>query len=464
MIAWATTIVVGALALVFIGANWAGILGAAKAWAEGKPKGFSPQPLAGGVLGAIALACAPEASVQDWFWLPALLDPGTGLLVIVMAFASVDEAWKTRGEKRRRMAEARDESATGPLARALTGSMLGTAVGDALGLACEGLSPTRQVKMFPSLDRYGFLFGIGMISDDTEHTVMVAQALIESGGDEARFTRDFAWRLKGWLLALPAGVGMATGRAIIKLLLFIPPTWSGVKSAGNGPAMRAAVLGVAYGDDPDKLARLNRTSARITHRDDRAEHGALTVAVAAHLSARQVVPVTPQGFAESMSTLLPADSATLAAIRAVVASLESGQSAADFVAGLGSRNGVSGYMLHTLPAVLHVWLRHQDDYDGGVKEMIRLGGDADSTAAIVGGIIGARVGPEGIPQTLRSNLIDWPRSPAMIEKVARRLAHSRLTGTPMREVRSFMFAAPLRNLLFLAVVLTHGFRRLLPPY
>ena len=464
MIAWATSIFIGALALLMIGANWAGMLGTAKAWKDGQPRGFSPIPLIGGALGVIALASAPVDSVRDWFWLPALLDPGTGLFVIIMTGANLGEAWKERAGKRRQAAGSARASADGPLARALTGSMLGTAIGDALGLACEGLSPARQLKMFPSLDRYGFLFGIGMISDDTEHTVMAAQALIESGGDEAHFTRDFAWRLKGWLLALPAGVGMATGRAIIKLWLFIPPRWSGIRSAGNGPAMRAAVLGVAYGDDPDKLARLNRISARITHRDDRAEHGALTVAIAARLSATGGTPITPRGFAQAMSALLPPDSATMAAIHAVLASLDEGQSAGDFVAGLGSKNGVSGYMLHTLPAVLHVWLRHQDDYAGGVTEMIRLGGDADSTAAILGGIIGARVGREGLPPPLLAGLRDWPRSKTMIEKVARRLAHSRQTRTRMREVRSFIFATPLRNLLFLAVVLAHGFRRLLPPY
>ncbi len=460
MLEWIPTLAFGTAAAAIVAANW---LETARAWratqSEGRAR-FSPSPLLGGLFGAFALAYCPIDGLSAWFWVPALIDPGCAGYLLAVVFATFDE----RRARRAALTETRDAHESGPLARALAGSMLGTAVGDALGLACEGLSPGRQAKLHPSLDRYGFLFGYGMISDDTEHTVMVAQALIESGGDPARFERDFAWRLKGWLLALPAGVGMATGRAIIKLLLFVPPRWSGVKSAGNGPAMRAAVMGIAYGDDPDKLARLNRISARITHRDDQAEHGALTVAVAAHLSASRAGPITPQGFAASMSALLPPDSATLAAVRRVVASLEQGQSAGDFVAGLGSKGGVSGYMLHTLPAVLHVWLRHQDDYDGGVTEMIRLGGDADSTAAIVGGIIGARVGPEGIPQALRSSLIDWPRSPAMIEKVARRLAHARLAGTPMREVRSFIFAVPLRNLLFLVVVLAHGFRRLLPPY
>jgi len=350
------------------------------------------------------------------------------------------------------------------LERALVGSMLGTAVGDALGLACEGLSPRRQLKMFPSLDRYGLLFGTGMVSDDTEHTVMVAQSLIVSGGDPVRFARNFAWRLRAWLAALPAGVGMATGRAILKLWLFFPPAYSGVRSAGNGPAMRAAVLGVAFGHDPQTLLRLNRISARITHRDDRAEEGALTVATAAHLSATSAAATSPQDFVTLMAQRLPAHSATLACIRAVAASLAAGESATDFVAGLGSKNGVSGYMLHTLPAVLHVWLRHQDDYIGGVTKMIRLGGDSDSTAAILGGIIGARVGRAGIPSHLLRNLRDWPRSPGFIERVAQRLAQSRAAGFPMPAVPSFVLTTPLRNLFFLGVVLLHGVRRLLPPY
>ncbi len=350
------------------------------------------------------------------------------------------------------------------LARALTGSMLGTAVGDALGLPCEGLSPQRQLKMFPSLAHNHLLPGIGMVSDDTEHTVMVAQALIASGGEPRRFARSLAWRLRGWLAALPAGCGLATGRAILKLCLFIPPAYSGVRSAGNGPAMRSAVLGVAYGADPEALAQLNRQSARITHTDALAEHGALTVAIAAYVSAQANGNVSAQDFVQAMTERLPADSAMLASVRAVATSLASGQSATDFVAGLGSKNGVSGYMLHTVPAVLHVWLRHQNDYIGGITEMIRLGGDSDSTAAMLGGIIGARVGLEGIPAHLLHSLRDWPCSTGFITRIAQRLAHARTHNTPMGSIPAFWPAIPLRNLFFLLVVLAHGLRRLLPPY
>lgn len=349
-------------------------------------------------------------------------------------------------------------------ARALEGSLLGTAVGDALGLACEGLSAARQRKMFPQLDRYGFLFGYGMCSDDTEHAVMLAQSLIVSGGDAARLQRDFAWRLKGWLAGLPAGIGLATLRAIIKLWLFVPPRWSGVRSAGNGPAMRAAVLGVAYGDDPERLRALNRVAAGITHRDVRAEEGALAVAVAAHLATTRRYPLSPQEWLEEVSRYLDAGGDTLAAIRLAVVSVERGESAQTLLDQIGSRGGVSGFMLHTLPAVVHVWLRHQDDFVSGIEEMIRLGGDTDTAAAILGGIIGARVGREGLPAALLERLVDWPRSTTYIARVAARLAQSRASGTSLREVPLFLPLLWPRNLFFMIVVLLHGFRRMLPPY
>jgi ADP-ribosyl-[dinitrogen reductase] hydrolase len=82
-----------------------------------------------------------------------------------------------------------------------------------------------------------------MMSDDTEHSCMVAESLIESGFDPERFEALFAKRLRWWLLGVPAGTGFATLRACLRLLCGIPSYRSGVFSAGNGPAMRAAILG-----------------------------------------------------------------------------------------------------------------------------------------------------------------------------------------------------------------------------
>ncbi|TWT97169.1 hypothetical protein Pla100_23180 [Neorhodopirellula pilleata] len=68
-----------------------------------------------------------------------------------------------------------------------------------------------------------------MISDDTEHTCMVAQSLIEANGDVELFARRFASRLRWWILALPAGVGKATARAGIKLRLGAKPNHPAVQ-------------------------------------------------------------------------------------------------------------------------------------------------------------------------------------------------------------------------------------------
>ena len=99
----------------------------------------------------------------------------------------------------------------------------------------------------------------------------------------AHFRWNFAWRLRFWLLALPAGVGFATLKAMLKLWLGVSSERSGVFSAGNGPAMRAAILGVVF-DDRMMMQEFVRASTRITHTDPKAEYGALAVALAANHS------------------------------------------------------------------------------------------------------------------------------------------------------------------------------------
>ena len=91
------------------------------------------------------------------------------------------------------------------------------------------------------------LLGHGFCSDDTEHTQIVGRALLLSAGDPELFERELGDQLKRWLLTLPAGVGIATLRACIRLLIGLSPSRSGVYSAGNGPAMRSALIGV-YAD------------------------------------------------------------------------------------------------------------------------------------------------------------------------------------------------------------------------
>ena len=167
----------------------------------------------------------------------------------------------------------------------MTGSLLGCALGDSIGLPFEGISTRRIKRLNPGPLRQRLVFGHGMISDDTEHSCAVAQSLIASAGNADLFGRNLAWRLRWWFLTLPGGIGLGTLRSAIKLWIGFPYHKSGVNSAGNGPMMRSAIFG-AFAADNDRLREeLVAVSSEITHSDPRAGRAAQIVARAASLGA-----------------------------------------------------------------------------------------------------------------------------------------------------------------------------------
>lgn len=352
---------------------------------------------------------------------------------------------------------------------AILGSLLGTAVGDALGLPREGLSPRRAERLFGPTLSHRFLPGRGMVSDDTEHACLVGQALLASDARPDAFARSLGWRLRGWLLGLPAGVGLATLRAVLKLWLGFPPQRSGVRSAGNGPLMRAPLLGVCLGDTP-LLRETLRASTRITHTDPRAEEGALVVALAAHHGRTLGPGLDPAALLATLRAAVEGEELRRA-LDLVGEHLRQGSPPEALAGALGQARGISGYVNHTVPAVLYCWLRAPDDFAAALGAVVRLGGDADTTGAILGGIAGATLGAEGIPSAWVAGVREWPRSVAWLRRLAARLAErfptpgQALVSRPdLRPVPLFWPGLPVRNALFLVVVLLHGLRRLLPPY
>lgn len=344
---------------------------------------------------------------------------------------------------------------------AIVGCLLGMAVGDALGLACEGMSPRRQSKCFPNLSHYHFLFGRGMASDDTEHACMTGQAVLASNGDAEAFSRSLRWRLRWWLLGLPAGIGRATLRAIVKLWL---GGKEGVFSAGNGPAMRSPILGACFAEDQAHLRNLVTRSTRLTHTDPKAEYGAMAIAMATAASAQ-----SPPGTVDIHAYLKDLQKELgegardfLDLVEMAHQSAQRQESATVFAESLGLRNGVTGYIYHTVPVVLQVWFRCGADYRKGVLEIIHAGGDSDTTAAILGGILGAAVDRNGIPSEWLQDLWEWPRSVSWMITLGRRLARS----SDERQKPLFLFVPGLllRNAIFFVLVLVHAFRRCLPPY
>jgi hypothetical protein len=121
---------------------------------------------------------------------------------------------------------------------------------------------------------------------------------------------------------------------------------------------------------------------------------------------------------------------------------------------------VTGYAYHTVPVALFAWMRHYGDFQSAVTSAIACGGDTDTVGAIVGALAGCTTGPRGIPVGWLTGVRDWPRSQTLLKTVADRL----FTEESGETVPYFWPGVLPRNLVFLLIILVHGFRRVLPPY
>ncbi len=344
----------------------------------------------------------------------------------------------------------------------IKGFMLGTMIGDAIGLPYEGISRRRLAALLGSKPlRHRLLFRYGLVSDDTEHMLMTVAAWQRSNGDPRAFAKHLARRLRLWMLAIPPATGLATAMACLRLLVGVPPCRSGVRSAGNGPVMRAGVLGLLCRSE-EELRAFVRAASRITHTDERAEHGALSIALAARATQNAVdhSSMVSEYFG-SIARLLPNGEVRCAIDRARE-SVERDESTEKYATSIGCECGVTGFVMHTVPVVLHLWMSNPSDYCEGVRRVIGLGGDTDTTAAILGGLLGARVSGAGLPQEWLAGIKDFPVTPALVARTADGVK----AGNPADRRRvSLRWAAQIpRNLIFLAVVLVHACRRLAPPY
>lgn len=342
------------------------------------------------------------------------------------------------------------------------GLLLGTAVGDALGLPAEGLSPQRIKRLWGSSWEHRFLAGHGMISDDTEHTLFVAQSLLQHPNDPIAFQRSLAWKLRFWLLGVPAGIGLATLRAILKLWFGFPPHSSGVHSAGNGPSMRSAIIGAFFSEQAKQRVKYARLCCRLTHTDPRAEIAAQAVAEATAWIVNRDGQCN--GFLSDLASNGTADNEWHQILKRMNRSLSLHHDPVQFAEELGLSCGVSGYSYHSVPVALYAWLRYPDNFRAALESALNCGGDTDTVGAITGALAGVSVGVEGIPSDWLMGFVDWPRSRRVLMEVANRLAEQRTRQKSQGPVTYFWPGLVLRNTVFLGVVLSHGFRRLLPPY
>jgi ADP-ribosylglycohydrolase len=227
-------------------------------------------------------------------------------------------------------------------------------------------------------------------SDDTEMACSVVACLHDHGRiDQDALATSFAARMD---------TGRRYGAGALELLERIrdgrpwratsADSFGGNGSFGNGAAMRVAPLGAFYTGDPARAAAEAALQAEITHSHTEGIAGAVAVAVAASLAATD----TAEDLIEAALDHVPGTYVRRGLQRARSLKKATPEQAARAL-GNGSRITAQD----TVPFALWAATRHRGDYPAGVRACVTVGGDMDTTAAIVGGIIAANTGVAGIP-------------------------------------------------------------------
>ncbi|WP_156726377.1 ADP-ribosylglycohydrolase family protein [Streptomyces apocyni] len=296
-----------------------------------------------------------------------------------------------------------DSSSDPRLERALA-SLRGLAVGDALG--AQFFVPAN----YPLLKRREVPPGPWPWTDDTEMASSVLSVLARHGRiDQDALARSFATH---------HDEGRGYGPAVSRLLQSLEGggDWRQLASAmfkgqgswGNGAAMRVAPLGAWYADDPEQATHQAEISAYPTHQHREGVVGSMAVAAAAALAAAPSGPPTPEALLDGVIALIPR-SAVGAALRRARDMLDYGD-ATTVAAVLGCGRRTSAH--DTVPFALWSAARGLGDFQRAFWVTAQVGGDMDTTCAIVGGVVASGRGGLGSepPELWRERtekLPDW---------------------------------------------------------
>jgi ADP-ribosyl-[dinitrogen reductase] hydrolase len=253
------------------------------------------------------------------------------------------------------------------------------AAGDALGVPWEGSTPDEvRWEALEALPARGN-WPRGATSDDTEQLLLVAEYLVETNGQVDE--RGFLGRLAK---ALPRmrGAGPTTQAAVRRFMA------TGELQAAEGSSIGAAMRALPFGWATPVAATGYRRE--LTIRLSRPTHGApeaiISACVVAEMAAwaleqHPVDAVVAAGLreAEDLAQQHALHPATLQPLRQAIKG--------------GWPPNTAGSTLDaftTVASVLQV-LREADGLATAMKHAVALGGDTDTTAAIVGGILGCQL-------------------------------------------------------------------------
>lgn len=288
------------------------------------------------------------------------------------------------------------------------GSLMGLAVGDALGGPTEGKTPEEIYAKWGRIT--DFLFDDQIGSDDTEYALFNAKLLLDNSRIITQEDVEAAWR-KEIIKSNNRykGAGFSEVIAIQNLLKGLHPPQSGqhLHSWSDGLAMRVAPFGIVSVGNPEFASYLASIDGSISHAGEGIYSGqAVAAAIATAMSSNDIDKII-----SSALDVIPKDSWTYSSINRAV---QIGAKARDVWNALDPlyKSLVDSFYFWTDVAPEAVGLAFGiikascGKFEDAVLGSINLGRDTDTIAAISGAICGTINGINTIPEKWVNRITD----------------------------------------------------------
>ena len=275
-----------------------------------------------------------------------------------------------------------------------TGCLVGLAVGDAMG----DIARTDSYRQ-----RYGIITNLyegARSTDDTEFAILTARTLLDCEGKLTPEHLLASWRR---YILEQGGLKERAGRplygAVANLQRGVLPPLSGqdnVLNYDDGAAMRVAPIGIICAGNPRQAAAMAKIDAEISHDSDgiwAAQAVAASIAVA-------MVDGTPEEIVEAGLRQIPTDSWLGRAMARAMRICDEEGAIEDAWERLHSELWTPAHAAspEAVPQLYAVFRLTGGDFRQGMFWGCNFGRDADTIAAIIGAMAGARQGIESIPE------------------------------------------------------------------
>lgn len=281
------------------------------------------------------------------------------------------------------------------------GSLIGLAVGDALGTTLEFREPGSFAPIEDMVGGGPFNLEPGQWTDDTAMALCLAESLVECQGfDPAdQMERYLRWYREGYMSStgICFDIGATVRAALARYERTREPYCGSTdpRTAGNGSLMRLAPVPLFYARRPREAIEKAAESSRTTH-------GALEAVDACRYLAALIMGALRGASKEEILSPYYSpepgiwEEVPLASGIAVIAAGSYKRRNPPEIRG-------SGYVVATLEAALWAFYRSNSFREGALMA-VNLGEDADTTGAVYGQLAGAYYGEEGIPGEWRARI------------------------------------------------------------